>query len=105
MYVVAEGDGNYDGKTVVRSSNPMRRDVQNVRPNGYLVVQVDTTNTGIWPFHCHIAWHASAGFFSQFIFNPDGMKKLTVPDSITQTCTDWSAFTHKEKPNQIDSGL
>lgn len=105
MYVIADGDGNYDGTSVVGATNPMRRDVQNLRPQGHIVVQIDTTNTGVWPFHCHIAWHASAGFFAQFLFNKDGFDKLEIPDSLAQTCKEWDAFTAVEIPNQIDSGL
>jgi hypothetical protein len=105
MYVLADGDGNYDGSALTGLTNPMRRDVQNLRPQGHIVVQVDTTNTGIWPFHCHIAWHASAGFFAQFLFNSDGFAALSIPDSLTQTCNEWDAFTSVEVPNQIDSGL
>lgn len=105
MYILDEGDGTYDGTTIVNSNNPMRRDVQNVRPFGYLAVQVDTTNTGVWPFHCHIAWHASAGFFSQFIFNPDGMDKLQFPDSMAQTCSEWADYTSRDVVDQVDSGL
>jgi hypothetical protein len=105
MYVLAEGDGEWDGSTVIRADNPQRRDVQNIRPFGYIVVQMDTTNTGIWPFHCHIAWHASAGFFSQFLFQPHDFDRLEFPASVQQTCDAWNGFTAVEVPDQIDSGL
>ncbi|KAH8662594.1 multicopper oxidase-domain-containing protein [Xylariales sp. PMI_506] len=109
MYVLADGDGTYspDNATLVRTNNPMRRDVQNIRPFGYLVLQLDTHNTGIWPFHCHIAWHASAGFFSQLVFNPDGLPELarSFPDSVTENCRAWDAFTNREVVDQIDSGV
>lgn len=110
MYILADGDGTYNGTasndtTFVRTSNPMRRDVQNVRPFGHIIVQVDSTNAGVWPFHCHIAWHASAGFFSQFVFQPDKIADLKFPSSMADTCASWDAWTKTEKPNQIDSGL
>lgn len=104
MYILAEGDGEWDG-TIVHGNNPQRRDVQNIRPQGYIVVQMDTTNTGVWPFHCHIAWHASAGFFSQFLFQPDEFERLDFPASVQQTCDDWTSFTNVEVVDQIDSGL
>lgn len=69
MYILAEGVGEWDG-SVVRPNNPMRRDTQQLRPAdpatkrpGYMVVQIDADNPGVWPFHCHIAWHVSGGLY------------------------------------------
>ena len=56
MFVLSEGTGTWDGTTQGNSSNPARRDVQLIRPGGYIAIQVDADNPGIWPFHCHIAW-------------------------------------------------
>lgn len=103
--VLAEGTGTWDGKTIVNSDNPDRRDVQIVRPSGYLVLQFDATNAGVWPFHCHIAWHASAGFFSTLLIQPDEIKSLSVPAGIAQTCRDWAVYTKTNIPDQIDSGM
>lgn len=106
MYIISEGPGNYDGKTSVRPENPMRRDVQAVRPFGHVVVQMDASNPGIWPFHCHIAWHASGGFFSQMVFQPDELvRDLEIPAESARTCREWEAFTKRVVPNQIDSGF
>lgn len=63
MYVLAEGVGEWDGSTVVDPGNPQRRDVQLLQPLGYIVVQIDAANPGVWPFHCHIAWHVSGGLY------------------------------------------
>lgn len=62
MYILAVGTGEWDG-TVVNPDNPQRRDVQMMPGNGYLVFQIDADNPGVWPFHCHIAWHASQGLY------------------------------------------
>ncbi|KAI1123693.1 multicopper oxidase [Nemania abortiva] len=105
MYILSAGPGNYNGTDVARPANPMRRDVQMVEAFGHVVVQMDVTNPGIWPFHCHIAWHASAGFFSQLVFLPDEIKNFEIPDAAQQTCRDWDAFTKRVVPDQIDSGL
>ena len=61
FYVVAEGPGNFSG--AVNSGNVQRRDTQLVQPQGYLVVEFVTDNPGVWPFHCHIAWHVSSGLY------------------------------------------
>lgn len=105
MYILSDGPGDYNGSKFVRTSNPMRRDVQNVRPFGHLVLQVETVNPGVWPFHCHIAWHASAGFFAQFVFQPDKITQLEVPQSVTDGCAVWNAFSYDDGPIQIDSGV
>lgn len=108
MYIVSEGAGNYSEPSTppTRPENPMRRDVQMVRPFGHVVVQMDANNPGIWPFHCHIAWHASAGFFSQMIFRPDDIiRDLQVPPEAARTCREWDAFTKRVVPDQIDSGF
>lgn len=63
MFILSEGVGDWDGSTIVNAQNPQRRDVQLLRPNGYMVVQLDADNPGVWPFHCHIAWHVSGGLY------------------------------------------
>jgi FtsP/CotA-like multicopper oxidase with cupredoxin domain len=58
MHVLAEGTGDWNGD-IVNESNPARRDVQLIRPNGYLVIQLELDNPGLWrkfssnasPFH------------------------------------------------------
>ena len=62
MFVLAEGPGTWDG-TVTNPQNPQRRDVQLLQKEGYIVVQIDADNPGVWPFHCHIAWHVSGGLY------------------------------------------
>lgn len=104
MYVLASGTGSWDGK-ITNPTNPQRRDVQQVQAQGYIVVQFDPTHPGVWPFHCHIAWHASAGFFMTFIVEPDAVKKLSIPSKVNQTCIDWDAYTNQDVVDQIDSGV
>lgn len=104
MFVLASGTGSWDG-TITRPNNPQRRDVQQVQANGFIVVQFNPTNPGVWPFHCHIAWHASAGFFLSFVVKPDDIKKIQIPMKVANTCTDWAAFTSKDVVDQIDSGV
>ncbi|KAK3336096.1 multicopper oxidase-domain-containing protein [Cercophora scortea] len=103
FYVLHEGPGAWDGSSVVRPSNPQRRDVQLVRPNGHLVLQFDA-NPGVWGFHCHVAWHASGGFFSSFVVKPKEVQQMHIPLTVQQTCRDWSAWTSRNVVEQIDSG-
>lgn len=105
MYILHEGNGTWDG-TIINRNNPQRRDVIQVQGNGHVVVQFDAAdNPGVWPLHCHIAWHVSAGFLVQFLANPDKVEKLRIPNVVAQTCREWGKWTNTNIPNQIDSGL
>ncbi|KAK0733755.1 multicopper oxidase-domain-containing protein [Lasiosphaeria miniovina] len=102
FYILHQGPGEWDG-TIVRPSNPQRRDVQQVRAFGHLVIQFDA-NPGVWAFHCHIAWHASGGFLSSLIVQPSKVQQMRVPETVRQTCRDWSLWTSQNVVDQIDSG-
>lgn len=52
-----------------------------------------------------IAWHASAGFFLQFMVQPETIERLPIPMKVAQTCRDWAAFTNTDVVDQIDSGV
>jgi hypothetical protein len=32
-----------------------------------MVFQIDADNPGMWPFHCHIAWHVSGGLYMNIL--------------------------------------
>jgi FtsP/CotA-like multicopper oxidase with cupredoxin domain len=52
MFVLSEGFGEWDG-SIINPENPQRRDTQQVLTGGgFIVVQIDADNPGIWPFHC-----------------------------------------------------
>lgn len=107
-YVLAQGTGIWDG-TVTNAANPQRRDVQllpvaqsSTEP-GYIVLQIDADNPGVWPFHCHIAWHVSAGLYVNILERPASIKQdMQIPSIMAQTCRDWSAWTGTNIPDEID---
>ena len=68
MQVLAEGVGTWDG-TIVNPSNPQRRDTQLIRPSGYLVVQVELDNPGVWPLHCHGEYNPIAKYMTVNLAN------------------------------------
>ncbi|KAI9766480.1 MAG: hypothetical protein M1839_004901 [Geoglossum umbratile] len=104
MFVLATGVGAWDG-TITNPSNPLRRDTQQVLPlGGFAVLQFDADNPGIWPFHCHIAWHVSGGLYVNIMERPDDIANIDIPPSMAQTCHEWGTFTNTSIPNQIDSG-
>ncbi|KAF7929387.1 uncharacterized protein EAE98_005305 [Botrytis deweyae] len=105
MQILHEGDGDWDGVTITRQANPQRRDVQLVRANGHLVWQITTDNPGVWPFHCHIAWHVSGGLYANILERPDDIKNDAIVNSVQQTCTQWDAYSSTAVVDEIDSGL
>ncbi|TGO29898.1 hypothetical protein BPAE_0010g00840 [Botrytis paeoniae] len=105
MFVLNEGVGLWDGQTVVRPSNPQRRDVQTLQAGGYMVLQITADNPGVWPLHCHIAFHVGSGLYVSVLERPADIAKLRIPSIMAQTCRDWAAFTNTTVVDQIDSGL
>ena len=105
MFILQEGTGTWDG-TIVNPQNPQRRDVQLLPANGYTVWQINADNPGVWPYHCHVAWHISAGLYMNILERPDDIKNAKrIPMIMAQTCTDWDAFSKSNYVDQIDSGL
>jgi FtsP/CotA-like multicopper oxidase with cupredoxin domain len=105
MWLVSQGDGTWDG-TVVRANNPPRRDVFMCPAGGHLVVAYEANNPGIWPFHCHIAWHIGAGLFVQGVEQPDWIQEyMTIPTPSYEQCRTWWSYTGHTVVPEIDSGL
>jgi FtsP/CotA-like multicopper oxidase with cupredoxin domain len=73
-WVLAEGRGTWDG-TVTNPSNPARRDTHILQPGtienpSYLVLEWQQDNPGVWPLHCHMSNHVSAGLLLNVIVSP-----------------------------------
>lgn len=104
MFILAVGKGEWDGQ-VRRAENPARRDVAVVPAGGHLVVQMEADNPGVWPFHCHIAWHASGGLFANFLEREEDVKKIRLPMTIERSCRQWDEWSKKNIVEHIDSGV
>ncbi|KAI9814061.1 MAG: hypothetical protein M1827_003525 [Pycnora praestabilis] len=104
MSVLAQGTGTWDG-TIVNADNPQRRDVELLPAGGYLVVQWDQNNPGVWPFHCHIAWHLSGGLYANILERPADIANLPITSQTYQTCRNWATWSGSNNVNEIDSGL
>ncbi|ORY10070.1 laccase-1 precursor [Clohesyomyces aquaticus] len=108
--VLAEGYGEWDG-TIVNAANPIRRDThlldnaQSPDVPAYIVIQYTQDNPGVWPLHCHLAWHVSGGLFMNALERPDDILTQDFDQDIFDGCTAWDAYTATNIPNQIDSGL
>ena len=116
--VLAEGVGTWDG-TIKHIRNTQRRDVQIIQPAGppapgaprgsgppgFLVIQFNTDNPGVWPLHCHIAWHVSGGLYVNVMEQTRLIRQRIIPETIRQSCRDWAEYTGHTVVAQIDSGL
>ncbi len=71
----------------------------------HIVLQYETDNPGVWPFHCHIAWHVSAGLYINTVEQTEKLKHRQIPQSVDQTCIDWGNYAANNVVNEIDSGL
>ncbi|KAF7189767.1 oxidoreductase ptaK, partial [Pseudocercospora fuligena] len=92
----------WDG-TIEGAENPMRRDIQIIPALGYLVVAFQADNPGIWPFHCHVAWHLSGGLAVNLITRKDEIPKI--PEGERQkTCEAWDQYSRTNVVDQIDAG-
>ncbi|POS70429.1 laccase-1 precursor [Diaporthe helianthi] len=109
FWVVAEGLGEWDGS--VNLDNPMRRDTHILQPGvkgvgvGYLVIDFVLDNPGVWPLHCHLAWHVEAGLYVNLLERPDDIAQMDVPSSVYQTCKDWTGYHGADLVPEIDSGV
>lgn len=100
-YVLDAGDGVWNG-TVRNPSNPTRRDTQFLPALGYTVIQMEADNPGVWPFHCHVAWHLSGGLAITIVSRPQDIPRI--PDIMPQTCDNWDYYTSHNIVDQIDGG-
>ena len=112
--VLAEGFGTWNG-SVTNPSNPQRRDVQQnagganaSNPkvgSSFTVFQWVQDNPGVWPFHCHIAWHLSAGMNILLGERLDELAHMQPPKSVADNCKAWAAYTAKNIVDQVDDGM
>ncbi|KAI0479944.1 multicopper oxidase-domain-containing protein [Xylaria cf. heliscus] len=109
FWVLAEGVGKWDG-VITNPENPQRRDGQQLGPGTpdrptFIVIQWEVDNPGVWPFHCHLVVHASAGLYMNILQLPDQITSPEIPDVVEQTCKSWDIFAANNDIRQIDSGL
>ncbi|EOA90070.1 uncharacterized protein SETTUDRAFT_103216 [Exserohilum turcica Et28A] len=113
FHVLAEGYGAWDG-TIINPENTIRRDVHQmtnarnvsgvIEPS-YMVMQFTQDNPGVWPLHCHLAWHVSGGLFMQILERPEDIRQQDFDEDVFDQCDKWAAYTADNFVNQIDSGL
>ena len=115
MQVLAEGYGTWDGVTITNPSNPQRRDAHMswggsaVNPGSpvYMVIQYTSDNPGVWPFHCHIAWHVSQGMALMLGEHQEEFENLyeKMPATVPGLCASWDTWTNSNVVTDNDSTL
>ena len=69
FYVLAQGVGNFDKRTAVRSynlANPPQRNTVAVPAGGWAVIRFTADNPGVWVMHCHLDAHLPFGLAMAF---------------------------------------
>lgn len=95
--------------SVVNPASPMRRDVQIVPAGGYMALQFEADNPGVWPFHCHAAWHLSGGMAVNLLTLAAEIPGILPAGGVdglrARTCDKWDAWQAAGGfTDQIDSG-
>ncbi|ORY29691.1 multi-copper oxidase laccase-like protein [Naematelia encephala] len=96
FYIVARGQGNITDLHGVEidTNNPLRRDTTQISAASYMVLRLVTDTPGVWPIHCHIAWHLSVGKLGAVVIQPDAVYDFEQPAEWLGLCagTDPQAF-------------
>lgn len=92
----------WNGTIETSTVNPARRDTHIVPALGYAVFQFDTDNAGVWPFHCHTAWHQSGGMSINLVVRPDEIQ--AAPSGMREsTCDAWTGWAAATSFGPIDA--
>ncbi|KLT41726.1 Cupredoxin [Cutaneotrichosporon oleaginosum] len=87
FWIMSQGPGVFDGdSSTLNRTNPMRRDTFVVPPGGHAVIRFVADNPGIWPLHCHIAWHLEGGLLMTVTAMPREMVKFDIPPHMKRLC-------------------
>ncbi|KAB5559524.1 benzenediol:oxygen oxidoreductase [Coniochaeta sp. 2T2.1] len=95
--------------SLLRGSNPTRRDVTMLPAKGWLLIAFRTDNPGAWLMHCHIAWHVSGGLSVDFLEGVSTLRNnLPAADkaAFADNCNKWRAYFPSMDPfPKSDSGI
>ena len=63
----------------LNTTNPLRRDTLHIPAQSWAVLRLITDTPGVWPLHCHIAWHLALGKVAAVLIQPDRVKDFDPP--------------------------
>ncbi|KAL1664491.1 multicopper oxidase-domain-containing protein [Schizophyllum commune] len=86
-WIVSEGSGRYvPGRSVMNTTNPMRRDTFFIPAFHYAVIRFVADMPGYWALHCHLSWHMANGGLFQIATLPSRLNQTDFPDNILRHC-------------------
>jgi len=98
FYIMARGHGlltEADYPNVkLNLNNPLRRDTLTIGTNSWAIIRLVTDTPGVWPLHCHLGWHLSAGKLALIVVRPDEVRKFQKP-------AEWLGLCKGLDPNEI----
>lgn len=104
VWLVGMGMGEWTAEKEATSDynlvNPILRDTVTVLFNGttetkaaWVAFRFVTDNAGVWPLHCHIAWHEMMGQGLAIIEDAEGITKLEKPTNMPY-CPEKCLYSH-----------
>ncbi|PWN53480.1 hypothetical protein IE53DRAFT_377284 [Violaceomyces palustris] len=92
-HIIARGSGSLSyaewkvASSTFSTKNPLRRDTFVIPRASYAVIRVRADgHAGVWPIHCHIAFHLSEGFMGAMIIHPGEISKMNIPSKVERLC-------------------
>lgn len=88
FWVLGQGRGYFNMSTYesLNTTNPLRRDTVTIEQYGWVLIRFVADNSGMWAFHCHIAWHLAAGMLMQFLVGGDVVGGWKIPEEVQGLC-------------------
>ncbi|UZJ55563.1 hypothetical protein CBS101457_004883 [Exobasidium rhododendri] len=82
FYIVARGSGALTkakwASVAFNTTNPLRRDTIVIPEQSFAVLRIFSDIPGVWPLHCHIAWHLNSGFMAALLVHPNAVKAADI---------------------------
>lgn len=69
------------------------------------MTQADADNVGVWPYHCHLAWHLTGGLDINYIEREEEIVQLEIPQEVVEMAAQWEVYSSQNVVDQIDSGF
>ncbi|KAN0060003.1 hypothetical protein ACQY0O_007976 [Thecaphora frezii] len=82
-------------KGTYNTKNPPRRDTFVVKRSTYTLIRIFSDNPGVWPLHCHIAFHLAQGFMGAVEIHPRAIRQLPFPKKVLDLCPTDAASLNK----------
>jgi len=91
FWILGSGQGNFvdleknsSVSQLLNYENPQMADTATLPKDGWLYLRFKANNPGVWPIHCHIAWHEFMGQLMLFAEDVENIPET--PDGILPEC-------------------